>query len=238
MATAQQHYENLLAPIYVWMVGGLEAALAAGAGDVEALLPGDGLAVDLGAGFGMHAIPLARGGYDVVAIDDSHTLLGVLRANSAGLKIRSVEADLLDFRQVVSQPASVIVCLGDTLTHLASEAEVERLFRDVAASLRPGGRLVLTFRDYTRPLEGDARFIAVRSDHDRHHTCFLEAMPDRMLVHDIVHERHGDAWRMSVSSYPKLRLAPQRVAELLRSAGLVPTVSSGPRGMVRVSAGR
>ena len=33
MATAQQHYDDLLADIYVWMVGGLDAALAAGAAD-------------------------------------------------------------------------------------------------------------------------------------------------------------------------------------------------------------
>ena len=62
MTTAQRHYEQLLAPIYVWMAGGIESALAAGTQDVALLTPGDGLAIDLGAGFGMHAIPLARGG--------------------------------------------------------------------------------------------------------------------------------------------------------------------------------
>jgi len=55
MANARTHYEQLLAPIYVWMAGGVESALAAGAQDVAPLTPGDGLAIDLGAGFGMHA---------------------------------------------------------------------------------------------------------------------------------------------------------------------------------------
>ena len=72
MTTAQQHYDELLASIYVWMAGGLPSALASGAQDVAALVPGNGLAVDLGAGFGMHAIPLARGGYDVVAAASFH----------------------------------------------------------------------------------------------------------------------------------------------------------------------
>ena len=238
MTTAQKHYEQLLAPIYVWMAGGVESALAAGAQDVAPLAPGDGLAIDLGAGFGMHAIPLARAGYEVVALDTSRELLDVLRENSAGLAIRAVDDDLLGFRRHVSTAASLVVCLGDTLTHLASTDDVERLVRDVAASLRPGGRFVATFRDYTHPATGDARFIPVRSDANRIHTCFLEEQPDHVLVHDIVHERDGATWRMKVSSYPKLRLAPAAVAEALRYEGLEPTVAPGARGMVRITAVR
>ena len=49
MTTARKHYEQLLAPIYVWMAGGVESALAAGAQDVAPLVPGSGLAIDLGA---------------------------------------------------------------------------------------------------------------------------------------------------------------------------------------------
>ncbi len=238
MTTAQKHYDTLLAPIYVWMAGGVESAVAAGTQDVAALVPGDGLAIDLGAGFGMHAIPLARAGYEVVALDTSRELLDVLRAQGAGLPIRIVEADLLDFRRHVSTAASLIVCLGDTLTHLESTDDVERLGRDVAASLRPGGRFVATFRDYTRPATGDARFIPVRSDANRIHTCFLEEQPDHMLVHDIVHERDGAAWRMKVGSYPKLKLASAAIAEVLRYGGLEPTVAAGARGMVRITAVR
>ena len=54
------HYDSHLAPIYLWMAGGIEQALTSGAGDIEGLACPGGLAVDLGAGFGMHAIPLAR----------------------------------------------------------------------------------------------------------------------------------------------------------------------------------
>jgi SAM-dependent methyltransferase len=238
MTTVQEHYERLLAPIYVWMAGGVESALAAGAQDVAPLVPGDGLALDLGAGFGMHAIPLARGGYEVLALDTSPELLGVLRANAGGLPIRAVQADLTEFRRHAAAPARLIVCLGDTLTHLAAPVDVEQLCRDVAASLAPGGRFVATFRDYTRPATGDARFIPVRSDANRIHTCFLEDEGERMRVHDIVHERDGAAWRMRVGSYPKLKLAPQALADTLRGVGLEPAVTPGARGMLRVTAVR
>ena len=145
MPTAQQHYEDLLAPIYVWMAGGLESALKAGTTDIASLVPGQGVAVDLGAGFGMHAIPLAEGGYEVVAIDTSKVLLDILRSHGSGRRIRAVEANLTDFRRYLDGPADLIVCLGDTLTHLPDAAQVTRLFHDISASLVPGGRLVLTF---------------------------------------------------------------------------------------------
>jgi hypothetical protein len=218
------------------MAGGLESALETGARDIAAFVPGEGIAVDLGAGFGMHATPLARGGYDVIAIDSSRHLLDVLRADSAGLSIRAVEADLLDFRRHCLVPARLIVCLGDTLTHLAEPAHVEQLCRDISASLEPGGRVFLTFRDYSRAPEGVARFILVRSDADRIHTCFLESNGERLNVHDIVHERDGARWGMQVSSYPKLRLAPGAVAAMLQRAGLEPTVGAGPRGMTAITA--
>lgn len=238
MTTVQEHYDRLLAPIYVWMAGGVESALAAGARDVAELLPGSGLALDLGAGFGMHTIPLARGGYDVAALDTSAELLGVLREHGSGLPIHAVEADLTRFREYAEGPVNLIVCMGDTLTHLEAPDVVEQLCRDVATTLAPGGRFVATFRDYTRSATGDARFIPVRSDEHRIQTCFLEDQGERIHVHDIVHERDGASWRMRVSSYPKLKLAPAAVAAALGEVGLEPVIAPDARGMVRITAVR
>ena len=78
MATTVDHYAKHLGPVYTWMVGDIDAALARSDLELDALsLPADGAAtaVDLGAGFGMHAIPLARRGYSVVAMDSYEPLL-------------------------------------------------------------------------------------------------------------------------------------------------------------------
>ena len=85
-------------------------------------------------------------------------------------------------------------------------------------------------------MKGDARFIPVRSDADRIHTCFLEQEPDRMLVHDILHERQDGAWSMRVSHYPKLRLDPNMVVRTLEQCGLSVARDSGLRGMVQIVA--
>jgi SAM-dependent methyltransferase len=87
MSAVTDHYAQLLAPIYLWMAGGPEAALSHGSAELSALrIPSTkrSKAIDLGAGFGMHAIPLARLGYDMTAIDSSTVLLAQLRQLSEG----------------------------------------------------------------------------------------------------------------------------------------------------------
>jgi hypothetical protein len=55
-------------------------------------------------------------------------------------------------------------------------------------------------------------------------------------VHDILHERAGDAWETKVSSYRKLRLSTDRVASSLESFGFDARSEPGPRGMTRIVA--
>jgi SAM-dependent methyltransferase len=239
MTTVAEHYEKVLSPVYSWMAGGVDAALAAGAHEIDSLalgLPPGALAVDLGAGFGMHAIPLARSGARVIAIDSSQHLLDELARLADPLPITRVRDDLLSFRAHLSGQPAVILCMGDTLTHLPEHTNVDFLVQEVAEALAPGGRFVLSFRDYSVPLVDEKRFIPVRSDERRILTCFLEYADDTVLVHDILHERAGDAWETRVSSYRKLRISPDHVIGSLESSGFETRREPGPRGMVRIVA--
>ena len=71
-------------------------------------------------------------------------------------------ADLLTFRQHLTRPAGLILCMGDTLPHLDDHDRVALLFREVSEALAPDGTFVATFRDYSAPPSGDSRFIPVR----------------------------------------------------------------------------
>jgi SAM-dependent methyltransferase len=240
MSTAIEHYAHHLGPVYSWTVGDLEAASARATTELDALgLLGQthGAAVDLGAGFGLHTLPLARRGFTVTAIDSCQTLVDELRGRAAGMPISAVAGDILDFRKYVSKPVEVILCMGDTLTHLPERDSVEHLFADVAASLTPGGLFVATFRDYvSAPLQGDRRFIPVRSDDNRILTCFLEYGEGTVTVHDLLHERANGQWHQRVSSYRKLRLQPQWVAAKLAERGLQVRTGTAPAGMTLVAA--
>lgn len=237
MNSVADHYAQLLAPLYAWISGSAEAAIDAGKTELDVLnltLPAGSLVVDLGAGFGMHAIPLARGGVRVLAVDSSTELLKDLDRLANGLAVETVADDLLSFRTHLKEKAAAVLCMGDTLTHLPEHTHVDFLVQEAHEALAPGGHFVLSFRDYSEPLEGDARFIPVRSDERRILTCFLEYEEDTVVVHDILHERGGDAWDTRVSSYRKLRLAPDRVIASLETAGFETRREKGPRGMVQV----
>ncbi len=241
MPTVTEHYESLLAPIYAWMLGGMDAAIARGHAEVNAVCPQptkSQWAVDLGAGFGMHAIPLADIGYSVLAIDSSGALLDAMQNRIGSRHILVVRDDLLSFRKHLEASAALIVCMGDTLTHLPDRQTVELLFCEVTDALVGGGTFIVTFRDYSIPLTGLNRFIHVRSDSDRILTCFLEYDDVAVTVHDILHERTGSDWRQRVSAYRKLRLSPKWVAGVLEGRGLKVGIEPGPAGMVRLTATR
>ncbi|MEV7026788.1 methyltransferase domain-containing protein [Kitasatospora sp. NPDC093558] len=245
MTTAPEHYERLLAAHYSWMLGGDVPALAEAQAELLAGLGvrADGagrLAVDLGAGPGPQSLALAALGFGtVLAVDTSARLLDELTGLAAkaghGDAVRPVLADLRGALPAHTGPGTVaaVVCMGDTLTHLPARQDVVELLRDAALALAPGGRLVLSFRDLTRPLTGTDRFLPVRATEDRIMTCVLE-YPDEetALVHDLIHTRSGGTWTQEVSSYPKLRLAPAWVEEQCAAAGLAVRHSEvGARGL-------
>jgi SAM-dependent methyltransferase len=240
LKTAAAHYDSHLGRIYAWMLGDFDTALQRSAAELSDLALPAGLgetAVDLGAGLGLHALALAERGFKVIAIDACRILLDELESRRGQLPITPVVADFLAFRQLVKHEVSAILCMGDTLTHLLDFSAVEALFESVAQALAQGGVFVTTFRDYaTKMLTGDARFIPVRADEQRILTCFIEYQEQRVTVHDLLHERGAAGWQQSVSSYPKLRLAPQWVAAKLFEQGLAVRRDSLQNGMVRVVA--
>jgi SAM-dependent methyltransferase len=239
MASVADHYRSHLAPVYAWMSGGLDAAIGRGETEIENILPDlsrGSRAVDLGAGFGMHSIPLAHRGCEVLAIDTSSHLLEELKGHAGSLPITAVEDDLLAFQRYLQGTPDVILCMGDTLTHLPDRASALKLFALAAESLRPGGRFVATFRDYTSASIGTGRFIPVKSDADRILTCFLEYAAEHVDVHDLLHERNDDGWQLRVSAYRKLRLGPDWISASLHDRGFSVRAEPGASGMIRLIA--
>lgn len=233
MATVSAHYEELLADLYSWMLGDFSERVEAQLAWLRGLVDDVGRdprrrprALDLGAGAGAEALALARLGYDVVAVDASAKLVAEMRGHVSGAglarSIDVVQADLVAFleaRRGGVGPADLAICLGDTLTHLDSPATVQAMFRAVRARIAAGGRLVISYRDLSNELRGVDRFFLVRSDVSRIMTCFVEYLPDRAVVHDIVHSRTDSGWEMRKSSYAKLRLPVGLVCEWLVDAG-------------------
>ncbi|WP_298708567.1 methyltransferase domain-containing protein [uncultured Chitinophaga sp.] len=219
--SVQSHYENHLAAFYAWMSGNFETKQQEQQDwfASRGVLPrGNKTAIDLGAGHGLQSVSLAKLGFTVFAVDFNQHLLSELNARAKNLPIRTVLANLKDVPQYATE-AELITCMGDTLTHLESVETVKTLIGQWFALLPAGGRLALSFRDLTEELFGEQRFIPIKADDNRIHTCFLEYAPGSVRVYDQLLEKSNGEWIQKVSSYRKLRMGADFVKEMLTGAG-------------------
>jgi SAM-dependent methyltransferase len=244
MSDAKQHYAELLGSVYRWFVSAAgDPVVRARTSLARYELDRGETYLDLGAGFGPHTLALLEAGKRVTAVDFDPTLLAELRAAALGEasaadgrpRLRVHEADLLEFvRRAGEERFDVILCLGDTLTHLPTLAAAEQLVSASAAHLEPSGLLALSYRDSTTYAEaGTARFREVARDERRSMHCLLEPIDaEHLRVTDIVTEVHADGPRTRLSDYVKLRIAPARVIAWAESAGLKLERQAEDAGMV------
>jgi SAM-dependent methyltransferase len=116
------------------------AAEARDAARLAGCRPG-ALILDAGCGNGRHAVPLARAGYRVVALDRSRMLLAAARREAGGAPwphfVRGSYAQL-PFGEIFS----AVLCLGTSLGYLGDRGE-RAVLREFRRVLSPGGRLVI-----------------------------------------------------------------------------------------------
>ena len=103
-----------------------------------------GAVLELGAGSGRVAIPLARGGLRVTALDRSPTMLarGRDHAAAAGVDLEWTLGDMTGF-DLGRRFDAVLIALN-TLLHLHTRAEQAALFACVHRHLAPAGRLAFS----------------------------------------------------------------------------------------------
>jgi len=235
----KDHYENLLARCYSRAMGGFEARAADNAAffDAHGVTPeGCGRAADLGAGSGFQAVPLARAGFSVTAVDFSPSLLTELAERAAGLSVLPVQADIRNAANTIADPVELAVCMGDTLAHLSDMDEVARFFGDVRAMLEDGGRFILSYRNQETELSGPDRFLPVLNEDDLLFACALSYGDARIGVTDLVWSKDGTGWRFEKSGYDKVRLRRPEVDALIKRTGFIVEFEETVRGMVFVIA--
>lgn len=119
--------------------------------------------VDVACGPGTQAVPLAQLGYSVVALDPSPGMLKKAQqvAEERGLldKIQFERADFLSIPQVIHGPFDAVVCKGNALPHLLTDADIEMALTIFYELLRPGGMLVVGMRDFATFIEHRPRFL-------------------------------------------------------------------------------
>lgn len=229
----QSHYKNHLSKFYTWMFGDYnqsvqrqkvffeENAVVAEAGDV---------AIDLGCGSGFQSLALKALGFQTYAVDLSEELLSELKSKDSSVHIRCGDIRDLEFANVLKP--SVIICMGDTLTHLSTLEDVRNLVKDAYLVLKERGKFVLTFRNLTSlPSEAD-RFFIVRSDDEQILSCFLEDAGEKVKVYDLLYKKNVDhKWELQKSFYHKLKIDPLWIEKQMSELGFKVVTNKLPSGM-------
>ena len=236
MEPVKTHYDEFLGSLYSWILGDFSNAYKKYLTffkSIELNRNQISVAIDLGCGPGCQSLPLADLGYDVLAIDFCQELLEELVEHAGDRSITTVHADLRVFRKYIDEPVDLIICMGDTLVHLADHQSVAKLLDDIAKTLKTDGKFIYAIRDYFSFIpEGSDRFIPIRANDDMIFTCFLDYDDDKVHVHDILHRKIEGAWQTTISDYQKLRLNTDQINKKLESHGLQMESSSLLDGMI------
>lgn len=169
--------------------------------------------LDAACGTGMHAIALAKRGYEVVGADLSAAMVARARENAdlAGVRVRFVVAGFGTLARSFTD-FDALLCLGNSLPHVLTAEDLRATLDDFAAVLRSGGLLLVQNRNFERrqrwlPLkahrEGGQEWLFLR---------FYDWGDPVTTFNMVVLRRDGDRWEQRVMS---TRLWPLRREELL-----------------------
>lgn len=220
--TVKEHYDNHLGHFYSWMTGDFKTKSTEFKNflnDNFVKPSSNKIAIDLGAGHGLQSIPLAEVGFQVFAIDFNQELLDELKVNAKDLDVTVINDDIKKVETFADKP-ELIVCCGDTLSHLDNKTEVKTFIANIVKSLDKNGKLILSFRDYSNKLTGIDRFIPVKTDGTKILTCILDYEDEFVNVTDLLYERTDDVWKQKVSAYKKVRLLTSEIVGQLEANGM------------------
>ncbi|GAB3448393.1 class I SAM-dependent methyltransferase [Phycicoccus ginsengisoli] len=152
-----------LAEVYEWLISDAKAtpaAFAAAFDDVVALLPPNARVLDSSCGTGQLAVGLAGRGLQVVATDASAAMVRRTAelAGELGASLQTVRAgwDELPAHFDVAS-FDIVFCVGNSLHHAEGAPGRSAALKAMSRVLRPGGRLVLTSRNWERVRAGGSR---------------------------------------------------------------------------------
>lgn len=151
----------------------------------------DARILELATGTGRIAIPLAQRGHLVEGIEASPEMVEKMRAKEGGAEIPVTIGDMADMGR--EGPFDLIFLIYNTIGNLVTQEAQVRLFENVAARLKPGGRfLVETF----------VPDLSALTDHQRMRVQAMEM--DRLQFEAVEHDPLTQTFR-----FQRVRIGPE-----------------------------
>jgi len=203
---------------------------------LQSLLPPGSRLLDAACGTGMHAIELARRGYRASGADLSAPMIARARENAsrAGQNVDFKAAGFGGLAQAFGGGFDALLCLGNSIPHLIHLADLRAALGDFAASLRPGGILVLQNRNFDAVLQNRARWMEPQAhregDAEWLFLRFYDYLPDGLIQFNILTLKRGAPQAAWAQTQQSTLLTPWQQAELtaaLQEAGFEQIASYG-----------
>lgn len=183
--------------------------------------------LDVACGTGMHAIELARRGYDVTGADLSVGMVERARENAAavGSEARFVVAGFGELVEKVGNGFDALFCLGNSLPHVLTADALHSTLTDFAAVLRPGGLLLIQKRNFDAIMRDRVRWMGPQSHHEGDREWlfvrFYDFNPDGTLTLNIVTLRRDEAgeWTQQVEATALRPLLHAELSSAITAAG-------------------
>ena len=178
--------------------------------------------LDLACGTGSLSVLLAKHGYEVLGVDRSEEMLTV-----AAEKAMELEENQPFFvaqpmqRLKIPEPVDACVCALDSINYVTKPQDVQKAFRRVYESLRPGGLFVF---DINTPykLEGldgqvfldetEDSYCAWRAVYDKRHRLCRYGM-------DLFQQANDGLWERSFEEHVERAYTPEELSQWLTDAG-------------------
>lgn len=181
--------------------------------------------LDAACGTGMHAVALAKLGFQMTGADLSGGMIERARANAAeaGEAVRFKTAGFGSLTETFGASSfDAILCLGNSLPHLLDQKELTGALEDFAACLRPGGLLLIQNRNFDAVLANRDRWMEPQSHQEQGREWlflrFYDFLPTGLVDFHIVTltRDSGATWAQVITS---TLLYPLRDAELTQVLG-------------------
>ena len=243
---ASTDFYDALAPMFDVMTD-WDARLKAEGPFLKAILEEAGTtsALDAACGSGGHALALAQWGYTAAGVDVSPVMVDLARrkAAEANADIPFAVADFAGLARLAAGPTGddnalgvqrlapfdAVLCLGNSLPHLLTQADLVGALRGMASVLKPGGLLVLQNLNYDLRWQKQPRWFAAQGGQLDGQEVLVWRFADydqlsgEIAFHIALFRKSASGWQVDVRTTPHRPLFQDDLAAALGEAGFVDT---------------
>jgi ubiquinone/menaquinone biosynthesis C-methylase UbiE len=140
-------------------------------------------ALDVACGTGIHTIAMASLGVRMVGIDISEAMLGKAKIHAEEFEVQVVwvHASMQQLRQHLHDKYQAIFCLGNSISHLLQQSDLDAAAENFYELLNPEGVLVIQLLNYHRILADRNRIVDIHRRGDTEYIRFYDFHQDRIL---------------------------------------------------------